>query len=278
MNTFIDQNFSKLKPTVFLLPIVLVIVFLTVLYYCNALTVTGYLSLQLDLFYKINQELSQMPVLQNNLTQFGDAFVILSLFTFFIVHASKLWEVLITSNIISAILCKFFKTFFCVPRPASFLNQSTFTIIGHPHIGKTSSLPSGHSITIFTVVTVLIYALLPKEKRFNFFWFLGLISFGLIVAFSRVGVGAHFPLDVLAGSLIGYFSGLLGIFFSRKYSLWPEILQRYIYIFFLILILGSIIFMFIKLLKENLFVYYLSIFNLFYSLYAIIISYFREKV
>lgn len=278
MNPFIDQNLSKLKPTVFLLPIVLVIVFLTILYYCKALTVTGYLSLQLDLFYKINQELSQMPVFQNNLTQFGDAFVILSLFTFFIIHASKLWEVLITSNLISAILSKFFKFLFCVPRPASILKHSTFTIIGQPLIGKTSSLPSGHSITIFTVVTVLMYALLPKQKKFNFFWFLGLISFGLIIAFARVGVGAHFPLDVLAGSLIGYFSGLLGIFFSRKYSLWPEFLQRKIYIFFLVLILGSIIFMFIKLLKENLFVYYLSMLSLFYSLYAIIISYFREKV
>jgi len=81
------------------------------------------------------------------------------------------------------------------PRPSELLPG--FAVIHHPDSGY--SYPSGHTARAaagFSVVTLnsrtwgVIVTLVPP----------------LLVATSRVIVGAHFPLDTLAGLLIGYLS------------------------------------------------------------------------
>ncbi len=65
----------------------------------------------------------------------------------------------------------------------------------NPHSGK--SFPSNHAANNFAAATVLAAAY-PTAQ---------IVFFGLafIVAFSRVYVGVHFPLDILGGALIGVF-------------------------------------------------------------------------
>ena len=60
---------------------------------------------------------------------------------------------------------------------------------------KASSFPSGHTQTAFSVATfmVLIY------RRHRAAWFL----WAALVAFSRVYLGVHFPIDVAVGALTG---------------------------------------------------------------------------
>ena len=65
------------------------------------------------------------------------------------------------------------------------------------------SFPSGHTTATFSGATVL--SLLPGMGLF-------LILFACVVGFSRIYKGVHFPLDVLAGALLGIFSGLAAIF------------------------------------------------------------------
>lgn len=68
-------------------------------------------------------------------------------------------------------------------------------LIGPTLAGGYNSFPSGHSISAFAVGTVLGHAF--PSCRFLFF------ALATVVAVSRVLVGAHFPSDVISGSLLG---------------------------------------------------------------------------
>ena len=66
---------------------------------------------------------------------------------------------------------------------------------------RSSSLPSIHALNMFTAVTVVgaFYGIRVRALVF---------SIATLVGFSRVYVGAHYPLDVLAGALIGLAWGM----------------------------------------------------------------------
>ena len=75
------------------------------------------------------------------------------------------------------------------------------------------SFPSGHSTRVWAMVAMLVYLSETHPSVVRKFGFglspvaLVVISFvwALIINFSRVALGRHYPTDVLAGSLIGYF-------------------------------------------------------------------------
>lgn len=71
----------------------------------------------------------------------------------------------------------------------------------HPHSGP--SFPSNHAVNTFAAATVLS-ALLPPAM---IFWYLCAV----LVAFSRIYVGVHYPSDVLVGAAFGICVGLLAV-------------------------------------------------------------------
>jgi membrane-associated phospholipid phosphatase len=71
------------------------------------------------------------------------------------------------------------------------------TLVARPH---THSFPSGHATASFACATVL-GAFLPALR-------LPLFVLAAAVAWSRVYVGVHYPLDVLAGAVLGAAIGL----------------------------------------------------------------------
>ena len=65
--------------------------------------------------------------------------------------------------------------------------------------GPGKSFPSSHAVNNFALATVFTYYF--KKYAWVFYTIAGLI------AFSRISVGVHYPLDVIGGSLIGAIIG-----------------------------------------------------------------------
>ncbi len=77
------------------------------------------------------------------------------------------------------------------------------------------SFPSGHSANAVT----LYGSLAAHEKKRRLLWVLALVL-PLLVGFSRVFVGAHYPTDVLCGWALGALVVLLVPFLRRKLRRW----------------------------------------------------------
>lgn len=275
MNTKVIDNYAKLKLSLFLLPLIILSAIVLFLYSQNALSVAKYIAVQKDCFYFINSKYSQFPSTIYNLTQMGDALIFLSLLSVLILYAPKLWESLLSASLVSALLSNVFKKLFAVPRPAASFDNKSFAIIGETLSGH-NSLPSGHSITIFTVLTVLLFAFMPKKVSYKTVWSVFIISTGLILAFSRVGVGAHYPLDVITGSSIGFISGLTGVFISRKFTIWSWIDNKKYYPIFILLLLVCCIVIINKIINESLIIFCLTLISLMGSLYQITYAYIKK--
>ena len=275
MNSRIISNLSKIKPSLFFAPLFLLASIVFFLYRQDALSVSKYVEIQKKYFYIINFKLSQFPNTIYNITQIGDALIFLSFLTIFIFYAPKIWESLLTSLLVSVIFSSILKDFFRVPRPAAAFDNSSFIIIGKTLPGY-SSLPSGHAITVFTIITILLFAFMPKKLNLKIIWNLVIIFIGLFIAYTRVGVGAHHPLDVIIGSIIGYICGISGILINQKYQIWSWINNKKYYPVFIILFLACSIIIITKILNENLIIFYLSLVSLIISLYKIIYVYTKK--
>ncbi|MBX3239875.1 MAG: phosphatase PAP2 family protein [Chitinophagaceae bacterium] len=275
MNTSIDNNYSRLRALLFFLPVFLLTTIALLLYSRDAFCVNEYIQIQKSSFLYINHSLGQYPNLQFNLTQIGDCMIFLSFLGILIVYAPKIWESLIAGLLVSFLLTVPLKKIFAIPRPAAVFDNNSFVIIGKKLSGF-NSFPSGHSITVFTVLTVLLFAFMPQKLKYKIIWSLFVVITGLILAFSRVGVGAHYPIDVIAGSIIGYISGLAGVFISREYKIWAWVNNKKYYPFFIVLFLICCIILFYRMINENLTVFYLSFISLVISLYKIIDVYAKK--
>ncbi|ASW73470.1 phosphoesterase [Chryseobacterium piperi] len=268
MNKTVINNYNKVSLTLLYLPALLLLSIVFFLYRQDALSIESYVHIQKHCFFFLNSKLSQYPNIQYNLTQFGDALIFLSFLTIFIVYAPKIWEAIVPASLTSALLCSSFKALFTIPRPAAVFDNKTFVIIGKTLSGR-NSLPSGHSITIFVVLTILLFAFMPKKLTYKIIWCSAIIIIGLILAFTRVGVGAHYPLDVIIGSILGYIAGVVGIFISQKYNLWTWIKHKNYYLVAILILIVCIIILINKILNENLVIFYLSLMSLITSLYII---------
>ncbi|OXA90019.1 phosphatase PAP2 family protein [Flavobacterium hercynium] len=275
MNSFITCNCSKIKLSVVCLPLLLIISIVLFLYVQDALCAESYIQIQKDYFFFINAKLSQYPSTQNNLTQFGNALIILSFLSIFVVYAPKIWEYLASSLLISLIFCCLLKKTFAVPRPAAVYDHSSFSIIGETLTGHNST-PSGHSLTVFAVISVLLFAFMPKKRINQIFWSAFILMIGLLIVFTRVGVGAHHPLDVVLGSAIGFIIGVIGILINQKYNIWIWINNKKYYPFFMLAFLMSGFALIMKIINENLIIFYISLIILIVSLYKITTVYVKK--
>jgi len=105
------------------------------------------------------------------------------------------------------------KHLYGLPRPPSVLDAAHLHVIGHTLHANT--FPSGHAVTAFTLASLLIFA--SRSPLRTALWTLPL---AVLVAVSRIAVGAHWPADLAAGALGGWLAGTIGVVLAARWRGW----------------------------------------------------------
>jgi len=108
------------------------------------------------------------------------------------------WQVVLAVVVAQGVVDQGIKPFIARPRP--FITDATSRVVGYQP--ATYSFPSGHSASSFAAATVLAFAL--TRRRAALIW-----ALAVAVAFSRIYIGVHYPLDVVVGALTGVLIGVL---------------------------------------------------------------------
>ena len=96
--------------------------------------------------------------------------------------------------------CVVLKNLIARPRPC-WIDTSVELLIKVP---KGYSFPSGHTSSSFSAA-IVFFAMLP--------WWIGIPSllFAVLIAFSRLYLGAHYPSDVICGAILGIIFGIVAV-------------------------------------------------------------------
>ena len=198
----------------------LLFVFAAVLFF--SVNRADYVNIQKDEFLFINHFLISDSKLWLNITQLGDAMVLFPILSLFIPKFPQIWAALFAAVPLTTLLSIGGKNLFHTPRPAAVLDHNLFNIMGNV-LTAHNSLPSGHTVTIFAAITVVLAVLFPFPcKKLHFLCLLTGLVLAIVIAISRVAVGAHWPLDVALGSVLGYLGGLSGVIISQRFHRWWE--------------------------------------------------------
>lgn len=276
MNSATTNNLAKVKWTYFILPCLLLLLIFCYLAYKHALSKTAYIQVQKEFFLTGNHALSDYPQLMINLTQFGDVVVILSFLAILLALAPKCWECFINAIIVSGIFTMILKPLFAIKRPAAALLHEKFVIIG-PKLDGHNSFPSGHSITTFTILSVILFAFMPTRLHHRILWSFCICSIGLVLISTRIGVGAHYPIDVLSGAIFGYLSAIIGILITKKVHLWNWIANIKKYPILIAFLITLCVGMVLKIMDANLLVFYMALISLLVSLFVIAKTYVQQN-
>jgi membrane-associated phospholipid phosphatase len=94
-------------------------------------------------------------------------------------------------------------------------NEMVENHIARVRCGSGYSFTSSHATNHFAMATFLFFTLGSVFKKYRWILFLWAGS----ISFAQVYVGVHFPLDIIAGGILGYIIGKLSyIFYQNNYG------------------------------------------------------------
>lgn len=183
--------------------------------------------LQTSSFLFINRFTQFLPdILWAWLTFLGNGWGVFALAFPLLLLAPRLLSAGIFAGGITALASFSLKRLFDLPRPESVLSSESFYHFGAPLLSK--AFPSGHTLTAFAIASALYFAC-DQSKRTKA---LPLFIVATLVGLSRIGVGAHWLSDVLAGAGIGIWCGMVGAILSQyvpknklaPQKIWPRMI------------------------------------------------------
>ncbi|UCV09394.1 phosphatase PAP2 family protein [Dechloromonas denitrificans] len=143
------------------------------------------------------------------LTTLGDERMLLALLLPFALRFPRVFWTIIVASLLAALIVRGVKLALPMPRPAEVLDAAQITVIGARRTGH--GFPSSHAATIFAFAAVWVAQLGWRRG-------LPILGLGALASFSRVAVGAHWPIDVLAGALVGSLAAWAGLVLARRLS------------------------------------------------------------
>jgi len=149
------------------------------------------------------------PVWQN-ITHLGNGAVAVALLLLFARnHPRAVWAGVIAA-VIALLLSHGIKHWAYTQRPPAVFEDGAFYLIGRgwPNRG----FPSGHTVTAFVFAAIWIAHVRHSLAR----W--ALLVAAMVVGGSRVVVGVHWPVDVLAGAALGSLAAWCGIAIARRWQ------------------------------------------------------------
>jgi membrane-associated phospholipid phosphatase len=137
------------------------------------------------------------------LTDLGNGVTLGVLMLCCLIKRPELLIKVLAATILSLILVPLLKQYFDAPRPAAVLEM--LHIVGNKRLSH--SFPSGHSSSAFLFAGTLFLVCQCHSYK------LLVILAAVLVALSRITVGAHWPMDVVMGAIVGLSCAYLASFF-----------------------------------------------------------------
>ena len=143
-----------------------------------------------------------------NITLLGEGLLAFTLLGPIAARRPDIAWTLLLAGLIATVAVHGLKDLFAQPRPLEVLAPSQIHVIG-PSL-YAASFPSGHATAIATLTTTL--ALYLRDRRGQF----ALATVAIVVAASRAVVGAHWPVDILAGLALGWLVAMAGAWLGMR--------------------------------------------------------------
>jgi membrane-associated phospholipid phosphatase len=160
-------------------------------------------------FRALNEPWAAVPDwLSESITYCGDTLFALVLLLFVARRLPQLLWLALCSAVVAAILSRGLKALFATARPGAVIGVGGFHLAGPLYL--TNSYPSGHTITAFVAAASFAWFMPRDWMRWCMF------GIALLIGWSRVGVGAHWPLDVVAGMGLGTLSVFIGAQLAQR--------------------------------------------------------------
>lgn len=163
------------------------------------------------LFLTLNHAAAALPSgLWAALTAVGDTLVAFALLLPFVRRRPDLAAAIALAILFALVYVHSLKLGLNLPRPPGVFDADAFSVIGPAH--SAGAFPSGHAATAFAMIALLsVY--LPSWGRL-----LPLLVLAGLAGLSRIAVGVHWPLDVLAGAAGGWLAGLAGSALANRWQ------------------------------------------------------------
>lgn len=170
-----------------------------------------------ELFLMLNLDLGkQADTFFKYFTNVGDGlFWLLWALLIIIKKGKKYLPLLFASVIFSTLLTQISKQVIYPdePRPLQAIaDQSQVHYVTGVTVHSINSFPSGHTATAFSFLLLLVLF-----SQTNALLLLGFVA-ALLVAYSRIYLGQHFPLDVGAGMLVAVSTMILSVMVQRRFE------------------------------------------------------------
>lgn len=178
------------------------------------------MNIDLTVFNLINGLAGKFAWLDNLtvfVAKYSEYVLVFFLIVILVINFKRYWkmvaEALVAAVITRFVIAQIIRALWFRARP--FVENNVNLLVEHS--SKEASFPSGHACFYFALSTIIFH----YNKRLGILFYV----FSLLIVFSRVYVGIHWPSDILAGAVLGILVGWFLNYLFRNHA--HKIIKNY---------------------------------------------------